>query len=454
MLALAGAAFLMFDAGGRNLIAPESASENPASATARSDALPRVLGALAAVLVAGRLLGLAFRRFGQPPVIGEVVAGIVLGPSLLGRVWPEATELLLPASVAPTLGVIAQLGVVLYMFLVGLELNPGLLRERARTTLLIAHAGMIVPFVLGAGLALILFPRLATRDTSFTSFALFLGVAMSVTAFPVLARILADHGMSKSPLGVLALGCAAVGDATAWCALAVVAGAAQARLIDAVRVVLLNIGFAAVMLVVVRPFLQRFLARVDDEVKLTPGVTAIILTGLLLSALATELIGIHALFGAFLFGAIIPHDGPVARALMQKMEDLVTVLLLPAFFAFTGLRTQIGLVSGGEAWLLTGLIIATATLGKFGGTFAAARLSGMGMRESAGLGALMNTRGLMELIVLNVGLDLKIISPPLFAMMVLMALATTLATGPIMRWLTPRPGDERRGEWVTSEPER
>jgi Kef-type K+ transport system membrane component KefB len=439
---LAGAVilFLFIDACGTELAAPEPApagTDGPVAVGGKPDALVHVLVALTAVLATGRLLGLLFRYAGQPPVIGEVVAGIVLGPSVLGQLWPAAAAFVLPPSVAPYLGVIAQLGVILYMFLVGLELNPGALRERAGATVAISHASMAVPFILGAALALVLYPRLSSRDVSFTSFALFLGVATSITAFPVLARILTDRGMQKTRLGILALGCAATGDVTAWCLLAFAVGVAQARVDGAFLVLGLTAAYIAFMLAVVRPAAGRFLARFG-EVHVTPGMVALVLGAVLLSALATEAIGIHAIFGAFLMGAVVPHDSAVARALTRKLEDLVTVLLLPAFFAFTGMRTRIGLVWGVEQWLLCGLILLVATSGKLGGTLAAARLTGLSWREATALGLLMNTRGLMELIALNIGLDLRIISPALFAMMVLMALATTVATTPLLQLLTRR----------------
>jgi Kef-type K+ transport system membrane component KefB len=439
MLVAAVGAFLLIDAEGRGLVAPEPAAPGAPEATpvgGKPDALVHVLVALAAVLVTGRLLGLLFRYVGQPPVIGEVVGGIVLGPSLLGQVWPEAAAFVLPPSVGPYLAVIAQLGVILYMFLVGLELNPGVLRERAGATVGISHASMTVPFLLGAALALVLYPRLSSRDVSFTSFALFLGVATSITAFPVLARILTDRRMQATRLGVMALGCAAAGDVTAWCLLAFVVGVAQAQVGGALLTLVLTLAYIGLMVLLVRPLAVRLLGRFD-EAHLTPSVVAVVFAALLLSALATEAIGIHAIFGAFLLGAVIPHDSALARGLTHKLEDLVTVLLLPAFFAFTGMRTRIGLVSGPEQWLLCGLIIVVATAGKFGGTFAAARLTGLGWRDAAALGLLMNTRGLMELIALNIGLDMKIISPALFAMMVLMALATTMAAAPLLRLVAP-----------------
>jgi Kef-type K+ transport system membrane component KefB len=437
MVIVAVATFLMINDRGRGLVAParpELEMRHSAAALETPDPFVHILGALVAVIVTGRLLGFLFRYVGQPPVIGEVVAGIVLGPSLLGRVWPGAAAVVLPSSVAPFLGVIARLGVVFYMFQVGLELNLSELRGRARSLLLISHSSIIVPFLLGAGLALVLYPILSSNDVPFTSFALFLGIAMSITAFPVLARILTDLRMQGTTLGVFALGCAAIGDVTAWCLLAFVVAANRADVGQAIPVLFLTAGFITFMLYVVWPVAASLLKRFGD-ISLTPEVLAVVFSALLVSAITTELIGIHAIFGAFLLGAVIPPDHSLVRTFIGKFEDMVSVLLLPAFFAFTGMRTQIALVSGMEQWILCLLIILVATAGKFGGTLVAARLTGMGWREAVGLGVLMNTRGLMELIVLNIGLDLGVISPTLFAMMVLMALVTTMATAPLLRGL-------------------
>jgi Kef-type K+ transport system membrane component KefB len=436
-LAAAVGLFLLIDRAGSALVAPGATAAAPAGAPAAHGSLGvlgHVLVTLIAVVVAGQVLGRLCRSLGQPPVIGEIVAGILLGPSLLGWVWPEASAFLVPAGVAPFIAVIAQLGVILYMFLVGLELNSSMLRERAGKTFAISHASIAVPFVLGAALALYLYPRLAEGGVPFTSFALFLGAALSVTAFPVLARILTDRRLHTTPLGVMALGAAAAGDVTAWCLLAFIVGVAEASVGGAVLTLVLSAAFVALMVLAVRPLLVRLLPCYDDA-RLTPVVTAAVLVTVLASALATEAIGIHALFGAFLFGAIIPHDSRLAHRFHHKLDDVVTVLLLPAFFALVGMRTEIGLVDGPEHWLICGLIVVAATAGKFGGTYAAARLTGTDWREAAGLGVLMNTRGLMELIVLNLGLEMKVISPTLFAMMVLMALVTTVATGPALRLL-------------------
>jgi Kef-type K+ transport system membrane component KefB len=436
MLAAAVVLFLLIDRAGEGLTAPLTAAvdASPATGKGKSGVLVHVLVTLIAVVALGQVLGRLFRYVGQPPVIGEVIAGILLGPSLLGRAWPAASMFFLPAEVGPYIGVIAQIGVILYMFLVGLELNPAMLWERAGTTFAISHASIAVPFVFGAALGLYLYPRMSEGGVPFTSFALFMGVALSVTAFPVLARILTDRRMHTTPLGVMALGAAAAGDVTAWCLLAFIVGVAQASIGGAVLTLALTATFVIVMLFAVRPVLGRVLRRYDDT-RLTPAVTATVFVAVLASALATEAIGIHALFGAFLLGAITPHDSRLAHIFGHKLEDVVTVLLLPAFFALVGLRTEIGLVAGLENWLICGLIIMVATAGKFGGTYAAARITGIDRRSAAGLGVLLNTRGLMELIVLNIGLEMKVISPTLFAMMVLMALATTVATGPALRVL-------------------
>jgi Kef-type K+ transport system membrane component KefB len=398
--------------------------------------LVHLLAALAAVVLLGRLLARVFRLIGQPPVIGEVVAGILLGPSLLARVSPDAYAFILPASVAPSLGLLSQLGVVLYMFLVGVELDPGVLRGRFRATATIALTSMALPFVLGLWLATTLYTSFAPPGVSSTHFELFVGVAMSITAFPVLARILTDRGMSTTPLGRLSLTCAAIGDVTAWCLLAFVVGVVQSAEGRAWMPSVMTVGFIAGMLVVVRPIVVRLLDRWSQWQR-HESALAIALVAMLLSALATEAIGVHAIFGAFMLGAVIPHDSDFARMLHERIHSLVTILLLPAFFAFAGMRTEIGLLSDLNAWITCAVIVLIATGGKFGGALLAARLVGHDWRQAAGLGVLMNTRGLMELIVLNVGLDLGIISPALFTMMVLMALVTTMATTPILMAIVP-----------------
>jgi Kef-type K+ transport system membrane component KefB len=413
--------------------------------------LEHVLATLAAVIAAGLLLGRLLRPLGQPPVVGEVLAGILLGPSLLGLVWPEAMHALIPApaddpggKVPAAVGTVAQLGVVLYMFLVGLELDAGHLAGHAKTAGAVAAVGMAVPFALGVGLAFGLYAGYSPAGKPFGPFALFLGVALAVTAFPVLARILADRGLDHTEPGTLALGAAAIGDVAAWCLLAGVVGVAKATVENALWVVGGAAAFGLGLVFVARPVLVRLSRWLDDRPGPLPGwAVSGTFVGVLLCSLATEAIGVHALFGAFLLGAVLPHDGRLAREFTTKLQVPVTVLLLPAFFAATGLRTEIGLLRSGTDWLWCGLVVLAATAGKVGGTVLAARLSRRGWRESLALGALMNTRGLMELIVLTVGLELGVISPPLFAMLVIMALVTTAATGPALAWLGVR-GDDKK----------
>ncbi len=422
---------------GATLVAPPPplGASAPGAASASPDVLLHVLLALVVIIVAARLCGAACKRLHQPPVIGEVIAGILLGPSLLGYLSPAAMGYLLPPAVAPFLSIIAQIGVILFMFLVGLALDPGHLRHRTHATVAISHASILVPFALGSTLALWLYPLLSSSNVPFTIFAIFLGVSLSVTAFPVLARILTDRGIARTPLGVIALTCAAVDDVTAWCMLAVLIALVQAEVSGVVRTFGLTALYLLFMLGIARPLITRAVQARGPRRAVSQGAIALVFVGLLLSTLATEAAGIHAIFGAFLLGAVIPHDSRLARDLTHKLEDLVVVLFLPAFFAFTGMRTEIGLVHGAAEWLLCGVIILTASLGKFGGSYVAARLTGLDRRDAASLGILMNTRGLMELIVLNLGLDLGILSPTLFTMLVIMAVVTTVATTPILQVL-------------------
>jgi Kef-type K+ transport system membrane component KefB len=437
-------AYLLLRARGEGLSAGLEPGPGRAEPAGGEGVLAQVLLALAVITVLARAVGWAFRRWlGQPAVMGEIVAGIVLGPSVLGVVWPEAHARVLPAEAAPYLGMIANVGVVLFLFLVGLELDWATLRKRTHAVVLVSHASILAPFLLGAGLALWMYPRYASADVRFTVFSLFMGISLSVTAFPVLARILIDRGVQHTQLGVLALACAAVDDVTAWTLLALLAGVADARLAEAGRTVVLLALYVAGMIALVRPLLARFAAR-EERVRgeLSHGALAAVFAALLLSAVATEAIGVHALFGAFLLGALLPSSGRLARELVRRLEGVVLVLLLPAFFAFTGMRTRIGLLESGTDWLVCGAIFLVATAGKLGGTALAARLTGTGWRPAVALGLLMNTRGLMELIVLNLGLDLGVITPKVFTMLVLMALATTFLTSPALTLLLGRRGFE------------
>lgn len=432
MIAAAVAVFFLIRYYGDALVANKGTA-SPAGTGAGGDWFLRLLIALLAIIILGRILGVLFAYIHQPPVIGEVVAGIILGPSFLGA---HLSGVLLPLSVAPYLNVVAQLGVVLYMFIVGLELNPSVLKNRTGAIIATSHAGIVLPFTLGALTALVLYPHVSSSNVSFTSFSLFMGVAMSITAFPVLARILSDYRLTRTRLGVDALSCAAVGDFTAWCLLALVVGIVKAEAGAGILVVIEALVYIALMFVVVRPVVARLIGGLEPG-KHSTGVFVVVFVFLLLSATATEAIGIHAIFGAFLAGAVIPHDSMVARDLVRQLRGVVSIVLLPAFFAFAGMRTRIDLLDSWMLWLFFLLLLVVATVGKFGGTYGAARLTGMGRRGSTMLGTLMNTRGLMELIVLSVGLDLGVVSLKLYALMVLMALATTAMTSPILR-LTKR----------------
>ena len=322
------------------------------------------------------------------------------------------------------------------MFIVGLELDIHLLKHKAHTAIVVSHASIIIPFSMGVSLAYFLYPTLAPPHNSFLAFGLFMGIAMSITAFPVLARILHERGMTKTPLGNLAITCAAADDVTAWCILAAVIAIVQAgSVLSAVFTVLFAIVYVFVMLKLVRPWLESLAAKYADAEDLNKTFVVLLFIVLFLSALTTEVIGIHALFGAFLAGASMPAQVGFRKLLASRIEDISLVILLPLFFAFTGLKTQIGLLNDGAAWLVCGLIILVAIAGKFGGSLLAAKFTGQSWSDSFAIGALMNTRGLMELIVLNIGYDLGVLSPTIFTMMVLMALVTTFLTSPALSWI-------------------
>ncbi|MFI2454481.1 cation:proton antiporter [Streptomyces sp. NPDC019539] len=397
-----------------------------------AEIMPAVLVAVPAAILACQAGAALLRRFGQPPVIGEIAMGIVLGPSLLGWLWPEAQHWLFPESVLPYTSVLGQLGLLGFMFLVGLELDLGALRGSSRTAVAVSQAGMLVPLGLGALLALPLYSRLAPDGVGFVPFALFMAVAMSVTAFPVLARILVDRGLYGTPLGALAMACAAVDDVAAWCLLAlVVALTAAGSPFDALSAAGLTVAFGVAMVLVVRPLLARWAARGRAD-RANDGVVLVLLfSGLCLSALATDLIGVHTLFGAFLFGVATPRGHRRVEASAARLRAVVVPVLLPLFFVHTGLSTEIGaLAADPSQWLWTGALLAVAVLGKWGGAAGAARMCGQPWREAMSIGALMNCRGLTELVVLTIGLELGVIGPDLFTMLVLVALITTALTAP------------------------
>ena len=385
------------------------------------------------IIIMAGLFGRLFRRLGQPPVMGEMLAGIALGPSVLGLFFPDVMTFLFPQSSLETLRLLSQIGVVLFMFVVGMELNTRHLREKGTAAVMISHASIIVPFLLGSALSLFLYRELAPPGTSFSAFALFIGVAMSITAFPVLARILEDRELTQTSLGSIALTCAAVDDVTAWCILALVIAIVNATGAAAsLATVLFTLMFAAAMLFIVRPQLSRIVKETPRSSLHGRRVIAAMLAFVLVCALVTETIGIHALFGAFLAGIVMPAAVDFRTFLKDKIEGFSAAALLPLFFVFTGLRTQIGLLNDWQSWALCGVIILVAIAGKLGGSMLMSRWTGMSWSQSFGIGVLMNTRGLVELVVLNIGYDLGILSGRIFAMMVLMALVTTFMTGPLL----------------------
>ena len=401
--------------------------------------LPLLLLQLMTIVLAARLFGALLQRIGQPPVIGEIVAGIVLGPSVLGALAPGAFGFLFAPGSTGLLKLFAEIGVLLFLFAVGLDLDVDRLRDRAQTAIVVSHASIVAPYFLGVLLAYFLYTDFAPAGVAFLPFALFTGIAVSITAFPVLVRILKERGLTGTFLGNTAITCAAVDDVTAWSLLAMVVAIAGSRGVWAAAVtIVLALVFILAMLFAIGPFFRRRLAKAAEREE--PGKTAVaaVLVFLLASALATELIGIHALFGAFLAGVVMPRETRFRRYLTARLEEFSSVFLLPLFFAFTGLRTKIGLLNDARSWAICGLIILVATLGKLGGSMVAARLTGVSWPDSFALGALMNSRGLMELIALNVGYELGILSPRVFAMLVLMAIVTTFATGPLLsladRW--------------------
>lgn len=409
---------------------------------------------IAVVLAVCRVVGELFRKIHQPRVVGEMFAGIMLGPSLLGWVAPHFSAYLFPASSLGFLNALSQVGVVIFMFLVGLGINPRELKKQGHAAVLTSHVSITAPFVLAAFLSLYLYPRLSDDSVTFTNFALFMGAAMSITAFPVLARILAERNMLGSRLGTVAIACAAVDDVTGWCILAyIVVLIRSAHSSTSIWVTVAGlVAFGLIMIYGVRRLLRGYERIYKARGALSENLLALMLLLVLVSALCTEYLGIHLLFGAFLMGAIMPKQKHFVRYVLDRFETVTVTLLLPLFFAFTGLRTNIGLVKGPEMWMYCGLIILVATVGKLGGSTLASWLTGIPLREAAGLGTLMNTRGLMELVILNIGLDIGVISPALFSMMVMMALVTTFMTTPVLGLICPKEFMEAAPEKVVARP--
>jgi Kef-type K+ transport system membrane component KefB len=392
-----------------------------------------LLAQIITIIVVARFFGWVFRKIGQPSVIGEIIAGIALGPSLLKMYLPEFSQVLFPVESLGNLQFLSQIGLILFMFVIGMELDLKILKNRANEAVVISHASIVFPFTLGIGLAYFVYYKFAPEGVSFLSFSLFMGIAMSITAFPVLARIVQERGIHKTKLGAIVITCAAADDITAWSLLAVVIAIVKAgSFVSAIYVILAAILYVLIMLFIVKPFLKRIGDLYGDKNTLSKPVVAIFFLVLIISSYMTEIIGIHALFGAFMTGVIMPDISKFRSVIIEKIEDVSVILLLPLFFVFTGLRTEIGLINDPYLWKITGAIIVVAVVGKFVGSAVAAKFVGQSWRDSLTIGALMNTRGLMELVVLNIGLDLKVLTPEVFTMMVIMALVTTFMTGPAL----------------------
>ena len=395
-----------------------------------------LLGQIITIILVARLFGWIFRKIGQPSVIGEIVAGIALGPSLLGLYFPEFSSTLFPSASLGNLQFLSQIGLILFMFVIGMELDLKVLKNKANDAVVISHASIVVPFSFGIGLAYFIYYRFAPHGVDFLSFSLFMGIAMSITAFPVLARIVQEREMHKTRLGTIVITCAAADDITAWCILAAVIAIVKAgSFVSSLYVIGLAIVYVGAMLFIVRPFLKKIGDLYKSKNKLSKPVVAIFFLTLILSSYTSEIIGIHALFGAFMAGAIMPDITKFRAIFIEKVEDVSVILLLPLFFVFTGLRTQIGLINDPYLWKLTGVIILVAVAGKFFGSALAAKFVGQSWQDSLTIGALMNTRGLMELVVLNIGYDLGVLTSEVFTMMVIMALVTTIMTGPALDFI-------------------
>jgi Kef-type K+ transport system membrane component KefB len=421
-------------------LVPELASQVPAAKPrGAEDTVGRLLLAMAAIIIAARVLGSAVVRIGQPRVMGEVLAGILLGPTLFGLIWPTAQHYFFPTDITPLLNAIAQVGLVFYLFLVGMEFDPTLLRGRVTQAAFISNASVALPFGLGMLAAVPLYTLLAPSSIHFSAFAVFVGVAMSITAFPVLARILGERRMLGRPVGALCLATAAIDDVTAWGLLALaLAVSGSGSGLNALTVIGWTALLVVGMVLLARPFLGRAAAAYAEVGQLPIIWTGTIFVSVLLAAFASERAGVAPIFGAFVMGSVMPRNAGLTTDVSRRFDDFVTIILLPLFFAITGLKVDVTGLDNGLLWLLTLGILAIAVLGKWGGGQIAARYVGFSRRDSAVIGALMNTRGLTELIVLNIALTAGAISPKLFSMLVLMALVTTFMAGPALRLLDPK----------------
>ena len=399
-----------------------------------------VLLEICLVLGLARCMGALFKRLGQPPVVGEIMAGIILGPSLFGLVAPAAFHTLFPSDLQPFLYLLAQVGLIFFMFLVGLGVDPEHLRSRLKLSFTISGISILLPMLLGAVLALkVLYELNGLPDIARGSFAVFIGAALSITAFPVLARILTDLQLDKTPLGTLALACASIDDLVAWCLLAIAIAMAKTQGIAAAVPTIVGISlYVAVMATAGRAVLRFVLERYTGRPENNKTLFTLLYVVVTLSALFTEWIGIDVIFGGFIVGAVIPKGSKAIATLKAETENFVSTFLLPIFFAYSGLNTRLGLLDSRELWLVCLLVIATAIAGKFLGVYGAARLGGLPHQEAQAMGWLMNTRGLTELIILNVALQLGVISPTIFTIFVIMALATTMMASPLVNRLALR----------------
>jgi Kef-type K+ transport system membrane component KefB len=391
---------------------------------------------IALVILVTLVFGSLARRVGQSRVIGEILGGILLGPSVFGRISPSAAQALFPPSSMGSLETLSTVGLILFLFLAGTEVNLEHLYRQRTTAALSSMMSIFLPFALGALLAPALRARFAPQGVGSVPFLLFLGIAMSITAFPVLVRILEERGLQSSKLGTTAILCAAIDDVVAWMLLAVavaLVGGNDGFLSLPGRLLFLAI-YVATMVGVVRPVAARLL-RFRKNKEVSSELLGVMIAFAMASAAATDALGLHPLFGAFLAGLCFPRDLSWRDAIRGRLDMLISVLLLPMFFALTGLRTRLDLINTPATWLWTAIILAAATFGKVGGATLAGRWTGQSWRDSLALGALLNTRGLVELIVLNIGYSMGVFSPTLFTMLVVMALITTMCTTPALSLL-------------------
>ncbi|MDR0680391.1 MAG: cation:proton antiporter [Dysgonamonadaceae bacterium] len=388
------------------------------------------------ILFTARIFGYLFVKMRQPSVVGEIVAGIILGPSVLAQLFPGVSAFLFAPESLDNINILSQIGLIFFMFVIGMELDIAEVKKKFNETILISQMGTFFPFLCGVVVAYFTYSRYAADATSFVPYALFIGISMSITAFPVLARIIQEKGLTKSHLGTLSLASAANGDVTAWCLLAVVIAIAQTgTFVGAVYTILFAILFLLFMFFVLRPFLNIIGNIYHNKEVVNKTIVAFMFLILIASAYTTEIAGIHALFGAFMAGVIMPSHIQFRKILTEKVEDVALTIFLPLFFVSTGLKTQIGLISTPSEWLVCFVFILVAVFGKVIGTAIPARFTGESWKNSWYMGALMNTRGLMELIILTIGYEMKILSPSIFSMLVLMTLVTTFMTGPLLAFI-------------------